>query len=352
MKIDVLPPDINESKKDFTVFQEKIKFGLAAVKNVGGTAIESIITNRNTSGPFTSLFNLCERIDLRKANRKVLESLIKCGALDSTGAFRSQMLDVLDRALEQAQRIQKDRLRKQTTMFDLFSTAEETANHNGAFLPLPEWSEEELLSYEKESLGFYISRHPLDQFKEYLLQYTTVDSLSILNQPKDREISMGGITHKIREINTRKGDRMCFLTLEDLKGVIEVIVFADLYKTSSELLKNDQPLLVTGKVTKEDDKDTVKILASSIIPLADAEKRSPRVTHLTFNARDIDTKHLHRLKKIILSYPGDCQTMLHLLIPHKSETVLSLGNEFKVNPSPQFVSELKTIFGAALHSVQ
>jgi DNA polymerase-3 subunit alpha len=352
MKIDVLPPDINESKKDFTVFQGKIRFGLAAVKNVGGTAIESIIINRTASGPFTSLFNLCERIDLRKANRKVLESLIKCGALDATGAFRSQMVDVLDRALEQAQRIQKDRMRKQTTMFDLFGTAEESTNHNGPFPPVSEWSEEELLSHEKESLGFYISRHPLDQFKEYLLQYTTVDSLSILNQPKDREISIGGITHKIREINTRKGDRMCFLTLEDLKGVIEVIVFADLYKTASELLKNDQPLLVTGKVTKEEDNDTVKILASSIIPLADAEKRAPRVTHLTLNANDIDTKHLHRLKKIILSYPGDCQTMLHLLIPHQSETVLSLGNEFRVDPSPQFVSELKTIFGSALHSIQ
>jgi DNA polymerase-3 subunit alpha len=352
MKIDVLPPDINESKKDFTVFQGKIRFGLAAVKNVGGSAIESIITNRNTSGYFTSLFNLCERIDLRKANRKVLESLIKCGALDSTGAFRSQMMDVLDTALEQAQRLQKDRMRKQTTMFDLFSTSETSTGNNGAFPPLPEWSEEELLSYEKESLGFYISRHPLDQFKEYLLQYATVDSLSILNQPKDREISIGGITHKIREITTRKGDRMCFLTLEDLKGVIEVIVFADLYKTSSELLNNDQPLLVTGKISKEDDTDTVKIIASSIIPLADAEKRSPRVTHLTLNVSDINTKHLHRLKKILLSYPGDCQTMLHLLIPHKSETVLSLGNEFSVNPSPQFVSELKTIFGAALHSIQ
>jgi DNA polymerase-3 subunit alpha len=243
-------------------------------------------------------------------------------------------------------------MRKQTTMFDLFSTSETSTGNNGAFPPLPEWSEEELLSYEKESLGFYISRHPLDQFKEYLLQYATVDSLSILNQPKDREISIGGITHKIREITTRKGDRMCFLTLEDLKGVIEVIVFADLYKTSSELLNNDQPLLVTGKISKEDDTDTVKIIASSIIPLADAEKRSPRVTHLTLNVSDINTKHLHRLKKILLSYPGDCQTMLHLLIPHQSETVLSLGNEFSVNPSPQFVSELKTIFGAALHSVQ
>ena len=237
-------------------------------------------------------------------------------------------------------------------MFDLFSTAESSTSHNGVLPPLSEWSEEELLSYEKESLGFYISRHPLDQFTEHLLQYTTVDSLSILNQPKDREVSIGGITHKIREITTRKGERMCFLTIEDLKGVIEVIVFADLYKTSSELLHNDQPLLVTGTVSTEEENDTVKILASSIIPLADAEKRGPRVTHLTLNISDITAQHLHRLKKVLLSYPGDCQTMLHLRIPHTSETVLSLGNEFSVNPSPQFVSELKTIFGEALDSVQ
>ena len=352
MKIDVLPPDINESKKDFTVSQGKIRFGLAAVKNVGGAAIESIITTRTASGHFTSLFDLCERIDLRKANRKVLESLIKCGALDSTGVYRSQMMEVLDTALEQAQRIQKDKMRRQTTMFDLFSTSQKSAGRDDDFPSLPEWSDADLLSCEKEALGFYISRHPLDQFKEHLEKYATVDTLSILSQPRDAEITIGGITHALREINTRKGERMCFLTLEDLKGVIEITLFADLYRTSSELLKNDQPLLVTGRVSREEDTDAVKILASGIIPLADAQKRSPRVIHLTLRVSDITAEHLQRLKKIILSYPGDCQTMLHLLIPHKAETVLSLGNAFRVNPSPQFVSELKNTFGSALQSLQ
>ena len=163
MGIDVLPPDINESNRDFTVSQKKIRFGLAAVKNVGGAAIDSVISTRKEAGHFSSLFDFCEQIDLRKTNRKVIESLIKCGAFDATGAHRSQMVEVLDKTIEQSQRIQKDRLSKQTNMFDLFGSGEGPAgNRENAFPVIPEWPQEELLAHEKESLGFYISEHPLN----------------------------------------------------------------------------------------------------------------------------------------------------------------------------------------------
>ena len=348
MGIDILPPDINESNRDFTVSQGKIRFGLAAVKNVGGAAIESVISNRNKSGKFTSLFDFTKRIDLRKANRRVIESLIKCGAFDFAGAYRSQMMNVLDNALEHAQRFQKDRMSKQINMFDLFGT-DGTSVGEELFPDVPEWSEEELLSYEKESLGFYISKHPLNRFDDYLTKFTNTDTLAILNQANDRETRIGGIVSKLREINTRKGDRMCFITLEDLKGVIEVVVFSDLYKTCSELLKSDQPILVKGKASKDGDRDTVKILASKIIPLKDASKLSPPTTHLTLNLSEINKKQLHKLKKIILNYPGDCETFLHMVIPQKSETVISLGNGFKVNPSSKFFNELKNLFGNGVH---
>ncbi|MBW2555117.1 MAG: DNA polymerase III subunit alpha, partial [Deltaproteobacteria bacterium] len=346
MGIDILPPDINESNRDFTVSQVKIRFGLAAVKNVGGAAIESVTSNRNESGKFTSLYDFCKRIDLRKANRRVIESLIKCGAFDSTGAQRSQMIAVLDNALEHAQRFQKDRMSKQINMFDLFGT-DGTSGSEESFPDLPEWSDEELLSYEKESLGFYISKHPLNIFKDYLSKYTNTDTIAILEQNNDMEIGIGGIVSKRKEINTRKGDRMCFITLEDIKGVIEVVVFSDLYKTCSDLLKSDQPILVKGKVVKDGDKETVKILASKIIPLSDADKLLPPVTHLTLNLSEINKNQLEQLRGILLNYPGDCQAFLHLVIPQKSETIISLGNSFKVNPSPKLINEIKILFGNA-----
>lgn len=345
--IEVLPPNINESNRDFTVSQRKICFGLAAVKNAGVAAIESIIATRDESGSFTSLFDFCKRVDLRKVNKRVIESLIKCGAFDSTGAHRSQMMALLDKAMERAQRFQKDRLNKQINMFDLFGTDGTGDGKEEVFTDLPEWSEEELLSYEKEALGFYISKHPLHRFKDNLLKYTNADTLTIMNQANNKEIRIGGIINKMREITTRKGDRMCFITLEDLKGVIEVVVFSDLYKTSSTLLKGDQPIIVVGKVGK--DGDNVKLIANHIIPFSEARTLSPLATHLTLNLSEINKKQLQQLKNLILSYPGNCQTLLHLVIPQKSEIVISLGNAFKVNPSPQFFNEINGLFGNAVH---
>jgi DNA polymerase-3 subunit alpha len=349
MNIDVLPPDINESARDFTVTQGKIRFGLTAVKNVGGAAIESIIGNRAESGPFRSLYDFCSRIDLRKVNKKVIESLIKCGAFDSTGALRSQLMAVLDKAMEQAQRVQKDRMRKQASLFNLFASSPGNGSGEDPYPALEEWSDEELLGYEKEALGFFISKHPLNQFKDYIQQHTTADTLTIINFPKDSEVRIAGIPGKIREINSRKGDRMCFVSLEDLKGVVEVIVFADLFKTCAELIKSDQPLLVTGRVSREDESDTAKIVAGKIIPLS-RQVSASAAAHITLSTGEMSAQQLGDLKQSILSYPGQCRIFLHLLAPGRQETVLSLGDAFKVNPSPAFANELRSIFGRALRS--
>ncbi len=350
MNIDVLPPAINESARDFTVAQGKIRFGLSAVKNVGGAAIESIIGNRAESGPFRSLYDFCSRIDLRKVNKKVIESLIKCGAFDATGTRRSQLMAVLDKAMEQAQRVQKDRMRKQASLFNLFGSSSGNGSGEDAYPALEEWSDEELLGYEKEALGFFISKHPLNQFKDYIQQHTTADTLTIINFPKDSEVRIAGIPGKIREINNRKGERMCFVSLEDLKGVVEVIVFADLFKTCAELIKSDQPLLVTGRVNREDESDTAKIVAGKIVPLSRQAAASVEAAHITLSTDDMTAQQLGDLKQSILSYPGRCRIFLHLLAPGSRETVLSLGDEFKVNPSPAFANELRSIFGRALRS--
>ncbi len=350
MGIDVLPPAINESARDFTVSQGKIRFGLTAVKNVGGAAMESIIGNRLEAGPYASIYDFCARIDLRKVNKKVIESLIKCGAFDATGARRSQMLAVLDTAMEQAQRMQKDRQRKQASLFDIFASPAGNGNGEVRFPALEEWSDDELLGYEKEALGFFISKHPLNQFKDAMQLLTTADTLTVMNLSKESEVRIAGIAGKMREINNRKGERMCFVTLEDLKGVIEVIVFADLFKGCSELLKSDQPMLITGRVSREDENDTPKIVAGKIVSLSREAAALSSDAHISLSLGDMSAEQLLDLKRAILDHPGPCRTFLHLIAPGQRETVLSLGEAFKVNPTPRFASELKSIFGRSLRS--
>jgi DNA polymerase-3 subunit alpha len=350
MSIDVLPPDINESARDFTVSQGKIRFGLTAVKNVGGAAMESIIGNRTEAGPFSSIYDFCARIDLRKVNKKVIESLIKCGAFDATGARRAQMMAVLDKAMEQAQRIQKDRQRRQASLFNLFASPSGNGNGEVQYPPLDEWSDEELLGYEKEALGFFISKHPLNQFKDVIQQLTTADTLTVSNFPKESEVKIAGIAGKMREINSRKGERMCFVTLEDLKGVVEIIVFADIFKSCADLIKSDQPLLITGRVSREDENDTPKIVAGKIAPLCREAASVSADAHISLSLGEMSAEQLGYLKRAILDHPGPCRAFLHLLAPGQRETVLSLGDAFKVNPTPHFANELRSIFGRALRS--
>ncbi len=351
MSIEVLPPDINESARDFTVTQGKIRFGLSAVKNVGGAAMESIIGNRTEAGPFSSIYDFCARIDLRKVNKKVIESLIKCGAFDATGARRSQMLAALEKAMEQAQRIQKDRQRKQASLFNLFPSSTPGGNGEVWYPPLDEWSDEEFLGYEKEALGFFISRHPLDRFTDIIRQFTTADTLTIMNFPKESEVKIAGIAGKLREINNRKGERMCFVTLEDLKGVVEVVVFADIFKNSADLIKSDQPLLISGRISREDESDTTKIIAGTIVPLSRQAACCSADAHISLSLGEMSCEQLRDLKRAILDHPGQCRAFLHLLAPGQRETVLSLGDGFKVNPTPRFANELRSIFGRALRSI-
>jgi DNA polymerase-3 subunit alpha len=241
-------------------------------------------------------------------------------------------------------------MRKQASLFNLFGSSSGNGSGEDAYPALEEWSDEELLGYEKEALGFFISKHPLNQFKDYIQQHTTADTLTIINFPKDSEIRIAGIPGKIREINNRKGERMCFVSIEDLKGVVEVIIFADLFKTCAELIKSDQPLLVTGRVNREDESDTAKIVAGKIVSLRRQAAASVDAAHITLSTNEMTTQQLGDLKQSILSYPGRCRIFLHLLAPGSQETVLSLGDEFKVNPSPAFANELKGIFGRALRS--
>ena len=226
--ITILPPDVNESDKVFSARDEEIIFGLVAVKNVGGGAIECILEERK-NGPFYSLFEFCERVDLRKVNRRVLESLIKCGAFDSMGSPRSQMFIGLDEALDYGQRIQREKNDPQMGLFDVSNAQVEI---NRPSLPdIEEWEEKEKLAYEKESLGFYISGHPLNRYDKILDKFTTTDTLTLKESPDKCGVRIGGMVRSNKTIRTKKGDPMSFILLEDRSGSVEVIVFPAVYET-------------------------------------------------------------------------------------------------------------------------
>jgi len=339
--IRILPPDVNESDKDFSVVGEnQIRFGLAAVKNVGEAAIESVVAAREAAGPFASLFDFCERVDSRKANKRVIESLIKCGAFDFARTPRAAMFESLDRAMEIAASRQRDRLTGQSRIFDLLGDKQpEPAKPSD----VPEWPERQLLAFEKESLGFYITGHPLAQFESILKQYANFDTANITEAKDKQEVRIGGVCAKFREITTKRGDRMGFVTVEDLKGSTEVVVFSDVYSASHLLIKGERPFFVIGQA--DTDGETVKIIARQIIPLEEAPEHLTKSIHFILHAPEITAKHIQQLKNVLSRFPGKCPGFVHLVSPNRTETVLALPDDLKLVPTAQLVVSVEKLFG-------
>jgi len=343
MGIELLPPDVNESYRDFTVIGNKIRFGLAAVKNVGGGAVDSIISEREKNGSFKDIFDFCQRVDLRKVNKRVLESLIKCGAFDFTGAHRSQMMAGLNEAIEMAQLRQKERVSKQVSLFATYGGREASERRHHRLPDIEEWHENQLLSFEKQTLGFYITSHPLARYEEDIKRFTSENTASLAQFESGREVKICGVVSTFKEITTRKGERMAFATLEDLKGVIEVILFPDVFRSSLPYLKGDDPILVKGILDVGE--ESLKIKASEVIPLSTIKERSISGVHIRLTTPGLTRELLESLKSILLGKRGLCPVFLHIVIPNRSETVISLPNQFNVAPSNDMTREVEEVFG-------
>lgn len=349
--IGILPPDINKSHKEFTVEGENIRFGLSAIKNVGMAALDSIISSREKEGPFSSIFDFCRRVDLRKVNRKVLEVLIKAGAFDSLGAKRSQLMQVLETAIERAEVLKKKASQGQVTIFDNVESEDNLLNEN---LPeIPEWGELQLLTFEKETLGLYITGHPLATY-ESELKNLTVPSSKIQDLPDRQEVTVGGAVSRIRRLTTKKGEGMAFLTLEDLHGTLDILIFPDLYKKYSEVLSMDLPLIITGEIDKAENgikikAKRIKTLSEPSIALSDSsygKKNNVRVEVLLHSSH-LKEDDLNLLKKILLSYPGSCPVFLRLQID-QHESLIAVRN-LKINPTDSFIAEIEKVLNGKVY---
>jgi len=337
--ITIQPPDIMESNRAFTVIKDEIRFGLAAVKNVGEGAIEAIIQARRET-PFTSLFDFCERVDLKKVNKRVVESLIKCGAFDSTGEYRARMAAALEDALEYGQRIQKEKNDPQISLFD---GGDGPALNAPAMPSMDEWDEAERLTLEKEMLGFYITGHPLDGYEALLEKYTNANTVSLKEKADGEAVRIGGIIRAIKTIKTKKGELMAFVTIEDMLGALELVVFPSVYAKVDQLLADDHPILAEGKLQK--DENSATLLCETMIPIEKAEETWTASIRFNLDLNHLEKADLPQLKAILEKHPGACRGYLHLHDPEKTETVIALPETIKIKPGAALTREVNALIG-------
>lgn len=349
MGINILPPDVNESSKDFTVVGDAIRFGLAAVKNVGEAAIDAIISARESEGRFTSIYDFCKKADLRKVNKKVIESLIKCGACDSFGVKRSQLMAVYERVIEKLSQIKKEEAKNQISIFSGLTATEaaagiaEPGNNTEVEAGMAEWDEDLKLRFEKETLGFYITGHPLAKYEMELQRLGTANTESLAELPDEKEVSLCGIITGVKNTLTKKGDRMAYLTIEDLHGTVEVIVFPELYKSANHLFAADAPLFITGSIDKGE--KGVKLKATKITPISDAKNGQRSKINLVIKHPALTQNELKQIKEILLRHRGDCSVYIKLTIPNHCESVIAVDNSIRVNPTESLRSEIEGFLG-------
>jgi DNA polymerase-3 subunit alpha len=338
--IAVMPPDINYSDKAFSVYRNKIRFGLVAVKNVGEAAIEAIIEARRDE-KFTSLFDFCERVDLKKVNKRVIEALIKCGAFDGTGSKRSQMMAALEDALDYGQRVQKERLDPQIGLFD--GTVNPQVINAPTLPDIEEWSERQRLAFEKESLGFYVSGHPLKRYEDLIDKFTNANAVSIKEMKNGAAVRIGGLIRGTKIIKTKRGELMAFATIEDLHGAVETTVFSRVYTGVSDLLVEDNAVFVQGQVQK--DEQSVKILAEKVVAMDRAEETWTASIHFNVEMSRTDRNALERLNGILKKHPGTCRAYLHLHSPEKTDSIIALPDSMLLKAGSALVREVNELLG-------
>jgi len=339
MGIEILPPDVNESYANFRVHGNSIRFGLAAVKNVGESAIEAIVYAREEKGNFQSLFDFCERVDLKSANRKCIESLIKCGAFDSCGGgHRAQLLESLDIAMEHGQKTQKDRLSGQVLLFDTLKSFKNSQSLRNA----QKLSDAQILAMEKEMLGFYMSGHPLARFDGIISKFANTSTLKAGNAENGTQVTIVGIIMSVRRQITKNNKQMAFVTLEDLDGTIDLIIFTEALSACSEKLNEGRIVWVKGVISN---RDNVCIRVDEMLLMDELRQKLITSVHVKLSIDPSKQPVLKSLKDICLSNRGDCPLFLHLRTPSFSDIVVQANPDTSVAPTDSFIAQVEQLAG-------
>jgi DNA polymerase-3 subunit alpha len=375
--IDVLKPDVSLSQHDFSVVKEPhktkkgaielkkvIRFGLSAVKGVGEGAVESILAARQEDGgAFKDVFDFCLRIDLKRVNKKVLEALVKSGAFDTLHPQqnRAAMLAAIDIAVDEAQKVARERDSGQTSLFGLLAAP--SPSSNGPASPAPhlkyadvdEFTPKQRLAFEKEALGFYITGHPLDRYQADLKRFGALRTVDVQEREDWEEVLVGGVVSAYKEWPLKSGEgRMCVFSLEDTVGSVKVACFAKSFATFEAVLKSDEPILVTGKVkpgrqlddSDESAKAPKELNLGDAVPLARLRAEKTRQMMVELSADTLTDERMDALKAALQKYPGPVTTVLRLKVPMRSVTDCVLPPEFGVTPSDELLVRIEKLFGA------
>jgi DNA polymerase-3 subunit alpha len=368
---EVLPPDVNLSDNAFGAVEGKIRFGLGAIKGVGTGAIEAIKEAREKGGAFTDLFDFCERVDTRRVNRKVIEALVKAGAFDFEGRPRRQLFETIEKALERGASTQRDRAVGQSSLFGLLAGPDdgggEKARLKNEYVTADEWPEKERLAFEKEAIGFYVSGHPLHQYERELKRYARPIT-AVQRARRDEKVTIAGVVAAMRERPTKTGKKMAWVTLEDLSGSVELVVFPGKeggrsvmgrdgkwgkagpkpgYEHWEGLLKSDDPLLVSGTVqisNRDEETPTAELIVENIQSLREVrEKRTKRV-ELRLRADLVSEPRLTELQQIAQRYAGVTPIAVSILFPGRAEALIG-NTQLKVAVTDELIAAVDKLFG-------
>jgi DNA polymerase-3 subunit alpha len=360
MGIEVMPPDVNSSDHGFVVSGNSIRFGLDAVKNVGHAAVQAIISSRESAGPFESIWDFCERVDARAVNKRAIECLVKCGALDSTGASRRGMLEVLATAQSAGQKAQEDSRRGQGSIFDLGGTggdgAAGLAPPRHPIVPADEFDQRELLRLEKETLGTFLSAHPLSEVRDALRARVDRPLSEVGSMADGSWVTVGGIVSEAKKVRTRSGGYVMFAALDDLEGRVELFV-RDAAGEVAEVLEVDRVVLVRGRVDHKGRGEMSLVVqdAEAFEPGADelarararaAEREHPTPVLLKVDAAEFGATIIDELKAVFESFPGDSEVLLEMRTREGTRR-LRFGSDYRVAYSPALRAELDQLLGPA-----
>ena len=340
MGITVLPPDVNSSELDFTPVGEEIRFGMRAIKNVGENTVRGILEARERLASFRSIFQFCESVDTRLLNRRVIESLIKSGAMDTMGAGRARLYDVIDRAMERAQKSQRERSSGQHGLFAGGSASAEVPEP-----PLPsvdEWPEHELLANELATLGFYVSGHPLAKHAARLKEMGAIELTAIEGRRNGEDVSVAAMVMSMRPMRSRKGDRWAILSLQDMTGGLEALVFPEAFGRLESKLKAGGPLLLKGRVNVEE--VGTRLVIQECQPLDGVSANGSAVMRVRVDLGSMDEFTLDRLKELFARSPGPCPIAFDLFNPDGSAA--TLRSQQKVRPDEKLLTSVREMCGA------
>lgn len=341
--IEVRPPDINRSYLGFTVEGSEIIFGLGAIKHVGEGPVAAIVSERVENGPFADVFDFCSRIDTRDVNRRCIEALNRAGAFESTGWNRREVEESLDQALSEGQIARQDRESGQGSLLDLLAGDDAATTTERTPPGLDEWAESDLLAYEKEMLGLYVSSHPLGKYAHIVERFTSMRLADLPEMEEHEGETIGGLVGGVRETFTRKGAKMAWVTLETLEGTIEVTCFSDAYEKYQHLLQPDRVVVLACSVKKRSDEPG--LILEEVIPINEVESRCTRAVHIRVPLIEVDGSVLNDLAHMLGNRSGSCDVYLHCVTPTHEEVTVHATEACKVSVSDELRDEIESLLG-------